>query len=125
MPFLKLALVSPYDFAYPGGVTEHVSNLAEQFMTRGHQVHIVAAQSDHLAAQATLAADDLPAQREVGRLRRRVLAGGQLARGDQVDLGVGLGRAAHRLRFASRNAGRRGAPRFRGSAETLLPRFRG
>src|SRR5437868_12694645 len=43
---LKLALVSPYDFAYPGGVTEHVANLAEQFLSQGHQVHIVAPSSD-------------------------------------------------------------------------------
>ena len=38
---MKLALVSPYDFAYPGGVTQHVANLAEQFMAHGHEVHIV------------------------------------------------------------------------------------
>jgi phosphatidylinositol alpha-mannosyltransferase len=43
---LKLALVSPYDFAYPGGVTEHVANLAEQFLARGHEVHVVAPSSD-------------------------------------------------------------------------------
>jgi len=42
---MKIALVSPYDFAYPGGVTEHVSHLAEQFLARGHQVHIVAPSS--------------------------------------------------------------------------------
>ena len=43
---MKLALVSPYDFAYPGGVTEHVANLAEQFLARGHEVHVVAPSSD-------------------------------------------------------------------------------
>ncbi len=43
---MKLALVSPYDFAYPGGVTEHVSHLAEQFIANGHEVHIVAPSSD-------------------------------------------------------------------------------
>src|SRR5215813_10266994 len=43
---MKLALVSPYDFAYPGGVTEHVAHLAEQFLASGHQVHIIAPSSD-------------------------------------------------------------------------------
>ena len=43
---MKLALVSPYDFAYPGGVTEHVASLAEQFIANGHEVHIVAPSSD-------------------------------------------------------------------------------
>jgi phosphatidyl-myo-inositol alpha-mannosyltransferase len=43
---MKLALVSPYDFAYPGGVTEHVAHLAEQFRGRDHEVHIVAPSSD-------------------------------------------------------------------------------
>jgi phosphatidylinositol alpha-mannosyltransferase len=43
---MKLALVSPYDFAYPGGVTEHVAHLAEQFIAHGHEVHIVAPSSD-------------------------------------------------------------------------------
>jgi phosphatidylinositol alpha-mannosyltransferase len=43
---MKIALVSPYDFAYPGGVTEHVSHLAEQFLAREHEVHIIAPSSD-------------------------------------------------------------------------------
>jgi phosphatidylinositol alpha-mannosyltransferase len=43
---MKLALVSPYDFAYPGGVTQHVAHLAEQFIAQGHEVHIVAPSSD-------------------------------------------------------------------------------
>ena len=38
--------VSPYDFACPGGVTEHVANLAERFISLGHEVHIVAPSSD-------------------------------------------------------------------------------
>ena len=42
---MKIALVSPYDYPYPGGVTEHVRNLAERFGIRGHEVHVIAPSS--------------------------------------------------------------------------------
>lgn len=42
---MRIALVSPYDFPYPGGVTKHITNLAESFRRQGHQVHIIAASS--------------------------------------------------------------------------------
>ena len=73
---LKLALVSPYDFAYPGGVTEHVVHLAEQFHRRGHEVHIIAPSSDNDAEPDTVEGATL---HHIGRVVQ-VPANGSVAR---------------------------------------------
>ncbi len=39
---MKIALVSPYDFAYPGGVIHHISCLEHHFTRMGHQVKVIA-----------------------------------------------------------------------------------
>jgi len=39
---MKIALVSPYDFAYPGGVVNHILALKNQFTKMGHEVRIIA-----------------------------------------------------------------------------------
>jgi len=39
---MKIALVSPYDFAYPSGVNIHVSSLERRFTKMGHDVKIIA-----------------------------------------------------------------------------------
>ena len=39
---MKIALVSPYDFSFPGGVTNHIYSL-ERYLTRmGHEVKVIA-----------------------------------------------------------------------------------
>jgi phosphatidylinositol alpha-mannosyltransferase len=47
---MRIALVSPYDFAYPGGVTQHVDHLAQEFRKVGHQVHILTPASSDVSA---------------------------------------------------------------------------
>jgi phosphatidylinositol alpha-mannosyltransferase len=42
---VKIALVSPYDYPYPGGVTNHISHLDEEFTRLGHAVTILAPSS--------------------------------------------------------------------------------
>jgi phosphatidylinositol alpha-mannosyltransferase len=39
---MKIALVSPYDFAHPGGVVHHISCLEREFSRMGHEVKIIA-----------------------------------------------------------------------------------
>jgi phosphatidylinositol alpha-mannosyltransferase len=39
---MKIALVSPYDFAYPGGVTNHISSLEYYLTKMGHMVKVIA-----------------------------------------------------------------------------------
>ncbi|MBV9172703.1 MAG: glycosyltransferase family 4 protein [Chloroflexi bacterium] len=96
---MKIALVSPYDFAYPGGVTEHVAHLAEQFRTSGHEVHIVAPSSDDESEPIT-AIDDghihrigrvvsIPANGSVARITlslRSYLQAKRLLQQEQFDL---------------------------------------
>ena len=38
---MKIGLVSPYDLAYPGGVTNHITQLAKQFHDWGHDVKVI------------------------------------------------------------------------------------
>ena len=45
---MKIALVAPYDFAHPGGVTNHISALDYEYTQLGHDVRIIAPASRHV-----------------------------------------------------------------------------
>jgi len=47
---MKIALVSPYDFAYPGGVANHISNLDLHLNKMGHEVRVIAPASRTVSA---------------------------------------------------------------------------
>src|ERR687894_1259566 len=39
---MRVALVSPYSWTYPGGVTSHIEALAGQLASAGHEVRVLA-----------------------------------------------------------------------------------
>jgi len=63
---MRIALVSPYSWTYPGGVTRHIEALAEQYLAAGHEVRVLspADPDDRLASRlhrgARPAARELP-----------------------------------------------------------------
>ncbi|MBI2865225.1 MAG: glycosyltransferase family 4 protein [Chloroflexi bacterium] len=42
---MKIALVSPYDYPYPGGVTSHIAHLKDNISRMGHDVKVIAPSS--------------------------------------------------------------------------------
>jgi phosphatidylinositol alpha-mannosyltransferase len=38
---MRIAIVSPYSWSYPGGVTRHIDALAQEFIAQGHQVGVL------------------------------------------------------------------------------------
>ena len=44
---MKIALVSPYNFYHPGGVSEHIAHLRTEFLRLGHEVIVIAPRARH------------------------------------------------------------------------------
>jgi phosphatidylinositol alpha-mannosyltransferase len=62
---MRVGLVSPYSWTYPGGVTRHVEALAAQLRSAGHEVLVLAPFDPDDALSARLHRGARPAPREV------------------------------------------------------------
>jgi phosphatidyl-myo-inositol alpha-mannosyltransferase len=51
---MRVAILSPYSWTYPGGVTRHIEALAEQFLGDGHYVRVLAPFDPHDRTSAFL-----------------------------------------------------------------------
>ncbi len=59
---MKIALVTPYDYPYPGGVTEHIRHLDREFRARGHETRILAPSTE---PAEMLPANVIPISRDI------------------------------------------------------------
>lgn len=62
---MRIALVSPYSWTYPGGVTRHIEALAEELLATGHEVRVLAPVDPDDALSARLHRGARPQPREV------------------------------------------------------------
>lgn len=60
---MRIALVSPYSWTYPGGVTRHIESLARELIERGHDVRVLAPYDPCDRLSARLHRGQLPADR--------------------------------------------------------------
>jgi phosphatidylinositol alpha-mannosyltransferase len=61
---VRIALVSPYSWTYPGGVTRHIEALQGQFAAQGHDVRVLAPFDPPDRRAARLHRGALPQERE-------------------------------------------------------------
>jgi phosphatidyl-myo-inositol alpha-mannosyltransferase len=65
MRSMRIALVSPYSWTYPGGVTRHIEALAGQFLASGHEVRVLAPYDPPDRLSARLHRGARPEEREL------------------------------------------------------------
>ena len=70
---MRVALVSPYSWTFPGGVTRHIEALAGELAAAGHEVRVLAPFDPDVRRTALLHRGARPQQ----ALGAEVLAGGQ------------------------------------------------
>ncbi len=81
---MKIALVSPYDFPYPGGVTAHITHLEDHFTRWGHRVKILAPSSGdpaELAKRGVIVVGkpvSIPANGSIARITLSLRLAGQV-----------------------------------------------
>lgn len=62
---MRIALVSPYSWTYPGGVTRHIEALAERYLAEGHDVRVLSPVDPDDRTSARLHRGARPRQREL------------------------------------------------------------
>jgi phosphatidyl-myo-inositol alpha-mannosyltransferase len=62
---MRIALVSPYSWTYPGGVTRHIEGLASELLASGHHVRVLAPMDPPDDVSARLHRGARPALREI------------------------------------------------------------
>ena len=62
---VRIALVSPYSWTYPGGVTRHIEALAGELLAHGHDARILTPVDRDTRAVARLHGGARPAPREL------------------------------------------------------------
>lgn len=80
---MRIAIVSPYSWAHPGGVNNHIEGLARSLLTRGHGVTIIAPDEGPVPEGASFATAGasvpVPANGSVARLALRPSVGARVS----------------------------------------------
>ena len=76
---MRVALVSPYSWTYPGGVTRHIEALATELRSAGHDVRVLAPFDPDVRRTALLHRGARPQERPIARVAGAARADDRLA----------------------------------------------